>query len=233
MSVDIKSYQSIVFDCDGVVLNSNHVKTDAFRSVGISFGQKAVDALVRYHVLNGGISRYKKLEYFLNEIVDKKDVRSLHDLLESFGKTVELGLLNCEVAPSLSKLRALTPGATWMIVSGGDQSELRTIFQRRELSVMFDGGIYGSPEPKDVILSRLKRNKLLQLPGLYLGDSIYDYEVATGASLDFIFVSGWSEVPDWPKFVTQNGLKEIQTIGDLIPVDQRDNKACIAPDKSH
>ena len=56
---DIKS---IVFDCDGVVLNSNKLKTQAFYNAALPYGEKAAIALVSYHIKNGGISRNHKFE---------------------------------------------------------------------------------------------------------------------------------------------------------------------------
>lgn len=34
----------------------------------------------------------------------------------------------------------------------------------------------------------------LSVPALFLGDSKYDYQAASAAGLDFVFLSGWSEV---------------------------------------
>ncbi|UQB43268.1 hypothetical protein JX580_05170 [Thiomicrospira microaerophila] len=41
-----------------------------------------------------------------------------------------------------------TPRANWLIVSGGDQQELRGVFAARDLAKYFEGGIFGSPETK-------------------------------------------------------------------------------------
>src|SRR5690606_28142226 len=60
---------TLVFDCDGVVLDSNRVKTEAFYQVALPYGEAAAQAFVAYHTANGGISRYKKFAHFLHEIV--------------------------------------------------------------------------------------------------------------------------------------------------------------------
>ena len=83
-----------------------------------------------------------------------------------------------------------------MIVSGGDQSELREIFAIRQLAALFDGGIFGSPDNKDEILARELSNQNIKLPALFLGDSKYDFQAATKANLDFVFLSSWSDVKD-------------------------------------
>ena len=54
-----------MFDCDGVLLNSNSLKTDAFYKSALDWGASPAKDLVNYHVQNGGISRYQKFDYFL------------------------------------------------------------------------------------------------------------------------------------------------------------------------
>jgi len=58
MNKSLNEYQALVFDCDGVVLNSNKIKTQAFYEATKQFGHESAQALVDYHVANGGISRY-------------------------------------------------------------------------------------------------------------------------------------------------------------------------------
>ena len=66
MTLDISRYKTLVFDCDGVVLNSNSVKTSAFYKAALAYGEVAATALVEYHVANGGVSRYKSSRIFLS-----------------------------------------------------------------------------------------------------------------------------------------------------------------------
>ena len=123
--------------------------------------------------------------------------------------------MKCEIATGLEALRASTPNAQWSILSGGDQQELRKLFANRRIDHLFDGGIFGSPDNKDEVLARKKTNGNLQFPALYIGDSKYDYEAATRAGLDFIFLSNWTEVLDWQEFCTTNQVKVLGSISDL------------------
>jgi len=195
--IKVRDYKSLVFDCDGVILNSNQVKTDAFYQAALPYGKTAAQALVNYHVANGGVSRYLKFDYFITQLVPQHASNitgpNLEELLANYAQAVLEGLLNCEVAPGLDKLRKATAETTWLIVSGGDQAELRHVFTERGLAEYFDGGIFGSPDTKDEILEREINNSNLQKPALFLGDSRYDYEAATRAGLAFIYVSDWSE----------------------------------------
>jgi phosphoglycolate phosphatase-like HAD superfamily hydrolase len=201
----LTDYQTLLFDCDGVVLNSNRVKTEAFYHSALPYGKKAAKALVDYHVSRGGISRYLKFTYFLTDILGKgKNDNELNALLNTFAVEVKKGLLNCDVAYGLKELRENTEGARWLIVSGGVQDELREIFARRGLAAFFDGGIFGSPATKDQILAEQLSRDNIKFPALFFGDSKYDLQAAHGAGLDFVFISEWSEVLDWQAFCQQN-----------------------------
>ncbi|HYN55096.1 MAG TPA: HAD family hydrolase [Methylotenera sp.] len=223
--IDIKSYKSIVFDCDGVVLDSNIVKTDAYFRTAKNLGanDKQAQALVDYHVKLGGISRYHKFDYYLRDILHKPATQeAIQVLLDEFSRELEVGLMTCEIAPSLLELRNATPNAKWSILSGGDQQELRSLFANRSLSSgvsldsLFDGGIFGSPDNKDEVLAREKQNGYLQFPALFLGDSKYDFEAATSAGLDFVFVSDWTEVADWQSYCASNKIAVIPNISCLL-----------------
>lgn len=217
MQIDLEKYQAFVFDCDGVVLNSNTIKTQAFYNVANIYGNKAAKALVDYHVQNGGISRYKKFEYFLTQILSKPLIQDeLNELLENFANEVKKALLTCEVAESLQEIKEKTKYAKWFIVSGGDQNELREVFEKRGLAELFDGGIFGSPDTKDTILKREKENQNIKGKALFLGDSIYDYTAASKAEMDFVFISGWSEVENWEDFCIQNKIKYETAIKSIL-----------------
>ena len=216
MKKDLFNYQTFVFDCDGVILNSNKIKTEAFYRTALAYGEPAAQELVRYHVENGGVSRYKKFKYFLDEIVpnltNKVSGLSLEALLENYAKMVLDGLLSCELAEGLEELRKKIPEANWLIVSGGDQTELNEVFSKRKLSHLFDGGIFGSPDTKDQILEREINNGNIQHPALFLGDSKYDYQAATTANLDFVFLSDWSEVNSWEEWCQINQIAHYSSL---------------------
>jgi phosphoglycolate phosphatase-like HAD superfamily hydrolase len=212
-------YRTIVFDCDGVVLDSNRIKTEAFRSAALPYGEAAAAQLVAYHASNGGISRYVKFTRFLETIVPEyapsREGPSLDNLLEAYAQRVRAGLMNCAVAEGLDVLRAATPGVRWLIVSGGDQRELREIFAARGLAAYFDGGIFGSPDTKDAILGRELAAGTIRKPALFLGDSRYDFQASRAVGLDFVFVTGWTELPNWSDFVRANNLSYVQSISHL------------------
>ena len=217
--VDLQRYRTLVFDCDGVVLDSNQLKTQAYYDTAISFGanKQQAEAIVEYHVRLGGISRYPKFKYFLHDIMQQPITdAAMQYLLERFASEIHKGLLSCEMADGLHELRQATRNARWMLLSGGDQTELRELFAQRGIADLFDAGIFGSPDNKDQVLSREVANGNLTQPALFLGDSRYDHEAAIRAGLDFIFLKNWTEFSAWPEYCAQHDITVVDNLRALL-----------------
>ena len=139
----------------------------------------------------------------------------LNELLAAYAEEARKGLMACEVAEGLETLRKNTPEARWLIVSGGDQDELRYIFAHCGLAKFFDGGIFGSPATKDEILARELKYGNILLPALFLGDSRYDHQAASAADIDFAFISQWTEFNDWKNYCDTNKICFYAKVCDL------------------
>lgn len=213
--MNLTKYQTLVFDCDGVVLHSNKVKTNAFFKAALPYGEVAAQQLVNYHVERGGISRYKKFEWFVQNVVAGQTGPSLDELLAAYATEVRYGLLTCDIAGGLTELREKTRHANWLIVSGGDQLELREVFAIRDIAKYFDSGIFGSPDGKDEILKRELSNGNIKPDALFIGDSRFDYEVSAAEGLDFVFMYGWTEVRAWKKWVENENIRVINFLSCL------------------
>ncbi len=208
----IDLYKSILFDCDGVILNSNKIKTDAFFHVVKEYGQANAYRLVNYHKKNGGVSRDHKFKYFLTQILNKRfNEKTFNQLKNKYGDYVIEELIKSETAESLSELRSMSKNK-WFIVSGGNEKELREVFKKKDIIDFFDGGIFGSPKSKDQIFRKITKMKNFMYPAVYLGDSEYDYKAAKKAKIDFIFIYEWTEFSDWKKFCLYNNVKYVKNL---------------------
>ena len=161
-----------------------------------------------FHLTNGGISRYAKFEYFIDYILPVHSPGTiisersafLSALVTDYAEEVKSKLFKCETVQYLEELRQCMTDSRWFIVSGGDQAELREVFDKRGLTKYFDGGIFGSPNDKHSIVEGLLKSKKLESPILSFGDSRLDHEVAKTFGFDFIFVSQWTEFSDWQNY---------------------------------
>ena len=213
----LTEYKTLVFDCDGVILNSNKVKSEAFYNSALEYGSDVAQKLVDYHVEFGGVSRFKKFEYFFKGILKRDFEPSEFDnIVAKYAEEVRHGLLTCEIAESLELLKSATKNATWLVASGGAQDELREIFQLRDLEKYFQGGIYGSPTSKDDIIEQQLENGTIKYPCLFLGDSRFDHEASSKFNLDFIFISQWSEFADLDNYAVTHGLSTVPKLCSLL-----------------
>ena len=177
---NLSKYQTIIFDCDGVILNSNFKKIEAYRNTAIRYGanENQADQLAQHHIKLTGISRYVKFKYFLKEIMGEEILEaSMNKLVKTLNEEVIKLLNNCEIASGLKELKSKTSKVKWMVASGGDQDELRFLFKEKNIDFYFQDGIFGSPSSKhEIIENKLKENSFL--PALFLGDSLYDIQTA-------------------------------------------------------
>lgn len=219
MAIALQHYKTLIFDCDGVVLDSNHAKIDAYRAVALQFGANATqaEALVQHHQQLGGISRYPKFAYFLREIMRQAVTESaIQQLLQAFTHEVKQRLQHCTISPHLQALKAASGDIPWMLLSGGDQQELREILAQKQLAHYFNAGIFGSPDNKDQVLAREIACANVQLPALFIGDSRYDYEASTRAGCDFVFLTDWTDMPAWQAFCSEQQIHTRRHLGDLL-----------------
>ena len=209
-------YNTVFFDCDGVILNSNKIKSQAFYDVTLKFGKEHAQKLLDYHIKLGGVSRFKKFEYFISEILKQDYDEDLYqELLDNYANEVLKQLKDCEVTPKLDQLKALNPKAKWFVASGGKESELQEVFISQKIDHFFESGIFGSPTKKDDIVKRELEAQDLKAPFLFIGDSYYDFEVAKQFNMDFAFVSNWSEWKDYKRFQDQF-TTTVHSLADLI-----------------
>ncbi len=214
----INNFKTIIFDCDGVILNSNKIKKEAYLKVAsYHYGKNLAASFVRYLSKNTGKTREHFFNHFLTSIVPKELYKvDLNQLISEVTIEIQKGLMECEISKSLFKLRQKTSNIRWLVVSGGVQTELRDIFDKRSLLELFDGGIYGGPMTKDEILNSLVKENNIESPIVFLGDSKYDHEVSSRANIDFIFLSEWSDFKEWKSYCKKNKILNIKSLSDLI-----------------
>lgn len=190
--------RSAVFDCDGVILDSNGVKTEAFRRTLAGESPELVDRFIDYHQVNGGVSRYVKLAHFYRELKGDKDYeQAAQQAVNRFGILSLESLLDCAeilgVRDVLERLK--TRDVPCFVVSGGDENEVRQVLRARGLAQMFDM-ILGSPTTKRENLTRIDATGRLRRPGVYFGDAASDLDAAKAYGLAFVFIAGRSEWRD-------------------------------------
>lgn len=142
----------IVFDCDGVLLESMDIKTMAFRRIGEEFGPEMADRLVMYHRMHGGISRFKKFEWLYAELGRTLTDEDREALNAKFIAMAFEEMQRCPLVRGAQEVLDAWKGRVPLFVaSGAPEEELHTILEKRGLAPYFDG-MFGSPTVKSQIL---------------------------------------------------------------------------------
>ena len=167
--------QAIIFDFDGVILESADIKTEAFRKLFNHYPDH-VHAVVDYHMQNMGISRYEKFRHIFTHILKMPLSAELEkELGEKFTNTVFEEILSTEFVPGAYEFLAQNyEKYDFFIASGTPQLELEEIIQRRNISDFFRE-VHGTPRKKnEIIKDILLRFGFIPKEVVFVGDAISD-----------------------------------------------------------
>jgi phosphoglycolate phosphatase-like HAD superfamily hydrolase len=213
--------KSVIFDFDGVIVESVDIKTEAFRELFKEYPEH-VDEIVAYHLENGGMSRYKKFSYIYDKILDQPlDDEHSQKLGVTFSKIVLQKMLVCPFVNGAIKCLDLLSRNNIMlfIASGTPEDELRYIVQMRGLSGYFNG-VYGTPSTKSKIITTImKVHGLHNTEVIFVGDSINDYEGAKKTKVPFIARINKSVVPNPLLDFDLPAVKDLSELNDLLDED--------------
>ncbi|MET4141858.1 HAD-IA family hydrolase [Pedobacter sp. UYP1] len=184
----LSKYKVILWDFDGVIMDSMPIRSKGFELVLAQYPKEQVDELMAYHELNGGLSRYVKFRYFFEQI--RKETITEAQVLELAAQFSEimLSLLLDEkllITDSVEFIKANWQKFQMHIVSGSDGKELKMINDELGLSTYFKT-ISGSPTPKKQLVENvLTANQYDKNEVVLIGDSINDYDAALFNNISF------------------------------------------------
>jgi len=209
--------KAIIFDVDGVIIESAEIKTKAFAMLFADYPDKVAE-IIAYHQKNAGISRYVKFRYFYEKLLGQElSIQKEAELAERFSQIVLEKILKAPFTPGAieffnqSKDRYL-----FFIASGTPEEELRNIINHRQLNRFFRE-IHGSPKQKDEIIGDiLDRYHFQKEEVVFVGDAESDCTAAERVGVFFIARVS-SENPELQNCRWKvNDLTELDTILDNI-----------------
>lgn len=177
----------IVFDCDGVILDSVFVKARAFARVAEPFGAEARDMLVMYQATHGGVSRYEAFAWMYRAVLGREitpeDSRRLG---QQFAEYALDEVKSCPLIPGIAQvLDDWHDRLPLCVCSGTPTEELRKILGLRRLSGYFRM-ILGSPPAKAKVLETIVDSMGLDPADvLMVGDSVVDRDAAEVVGTQF------------------------------------------------
>ena len=180
--------KNILFDFDGVILDSMPIRDSGFRKIFEKFDNNLIEKLLIYHNKNGGLSRYVKIKYFYNELLDKEITeKEINIYADNFSEIMRKELVKKQylIVSTLVFIQEIFKKYNLHIVSGSDEKELRFLCQKLKISCYFKS-IHGSPVHKNLLVKNLlKNNHYAAQETVLIGDSINDYEAARANEINF------------------------------------------------
>lgn len=180
--------KNILFDFDGVILDSMKIKGDGFVELFKSYPEHDVKLLEAYHYANGGISRFEKIRYFFETIRKTKiSTQEIEILANEFGKIIATNLFDKRnlIRESVVFIQDNCARYNCHIVSGAEHQELNALCLHFGLTSYFKS-VEGSPTVKSKLVSDLlKSRSYREEETLLIGDSINDYLAAFENKINF------------------------------------------------
>ena len=180
--------KNILFDFDGVILDSMPIRDYGFKKIFEYFDDALVSQLLSYHNENGGLSRYVKIKYFYNEILDKEILEEeISNYASNFSKIMKKELVNKKylIVDTLEFIKNNFKKYNLHIVSGSDERELQYLCKELGIDSFFQS-VNGSPTHKNILVKNvLSVNRYIDSETILIGDSVNDYDAATENNLVF------------------------------------------------
>lgn len=200
----------LVFDCDGVILESVPVKTRAFGRIVESYGDEARDRMLMYHKVHGGVSRYKKFEWFFREVLGREITpEESADWGQRYAELAFEEVCRCHLVPGIQEVLDTWKGKLPMYVcSGAPHEELLQVLTGRKLDHYFVS-IHGSPPAKAELLRQIVLGARVDPADvLMVGDASTDWQAAEAVGTQFYGRGEEVKGGPWPWGEDLTGLND-------------------------
>ena len=180
--------EAIIFDFDGVLVESVDVKTQAFAEMYKQYGLKIVDQVVAYHLEHGGVSRYEKFRYYQETLLGQSLSPSEEKILgDTFSKMVKDAVVTAPWVPGAYEfLSEYHQAFALFVASGTPEEEMKEIVRRRDMARYFMS-VHGAPAEKAVIIRSIcEEHGFKNRSVLMVGDAMTDYMGARAAGVRFV-----------------------------------------------
>ena len=180
--------KNILWDFDGVILDSMEIRDYGFSKIFEYYPKNLVEEFLKYHRLNGGLSRFHKIRYFyeniLNEEISEDKIKAFTNKFTIIMKE-ELANKKYLIQESLKFIKLNHRNYNFHIVSGSENHELNFLCHKLDITEYFIS-INGSPTPKnDLVKNLLDKEQYKTNETILIGDSVNDYEAAKSNQIEF------------------------------------------------
>lgn len=180
--------KTILWDFDGVIIDSMPIRDYGFRFIFEKFSEDLVEEFIKYHRVNGGLSRFHKIKYFYEQLLKLEITEEeILDYAKKFTDIMKLELTNKQylIQDSVDFIKHNYHKYNFHIVSGSEHNELNFLCKELGLAEYFLS-INGSPTSKIKLVNNIIELKKYNINDVILiGDSINDYEASVTNNISF------------------------------------------------
>ncbi len=184
----MKNIHAIIFDFDGVILDSVSIKSDAFAEIYRPHGTEIEQKALAYHHQHGGISRYVKFKHLHQTLLGKTlSEAEIEHFAQKYADLVKNKVIKCPMIHGIHDfLEKYHQKIDFFVSSGTPQAELREITLARNLNRFFKV-IYGSPDQKPAHIERIiEQYRYDRNHVIFVGDASTDRDAAQACQIPFI-----------------------------------------------
>ena len=180
--------KAIIFDFDGVIVESVNIKSNAFAEMYKAYGDDVMDKVMAHHLDNGGMSRFEKLRFYhrqyLGVPLENDELAKLADKFSNL--VVDKVIAAPYVHGAYEFLSEYHSIYDLYISTGTPEAEMDRILKVKKI-IGFFKGVYGSPEIKSEHIRKiLNKNNFKNNEVIFVGDSSSDGDAARNNNIPFI-----------------------------------------------
>lgn len=183
----LKNAKIIFWDFDGVLKESNAIKSEGFKKLFLDFGDDFSRRVLAHHQENQGISRREKIALYLSWTNLNFSERLLNEYCLKFSNIVFKSVVEAPWVPGVHEyiIRNFKL-QKHVIVSATPENELRMILRQLNFESYF-GSVYGYPPDKSSAIRRsLHEMGFKASEAVFIGDAEADLLAANENKVKFI-----------------------------------------------
>lgn len=180
----------ILFDFDGVIVDSVPLKTEAFVALYPEATPEQHDYIRSYQLRHGGVSRVHKIAHYEEFLYGEAPTQAyVTERTGEYARLVEDAVVGCAYLTGATDfLEEQATRLSLYLVSGTPTDELRRIAARRGIAGWFKDVIGSPPDKYTTFSAILRAEDAGPEEALAVGDSITEYDAAQALGIPFVGV---------------------------------------------
>ncbi|GAA5174999.1 HAD family hydrolase [Modicisalibacter zincidurans] len=181
-------FDALVFDCDGVILDSATLKRSAFAEFYRDEPEPLRQAIHAYLARGGGQPRDVKFHHIEAHILGRPVSETrIRELSQAFAEHIEARVADAPMLPGAHEFLQRWQGRLPLfLLSATPQMELRRVIERRGLSGLFDAVLGAPPDKANGLRNLIDQHGFDAACTVMIGDSYNDYRAARSNGTHFL-----------------------------------------------